>query len=54
MLQGELGISSAGQEIYPLRTDDSCVIPAGVEYTLHAGANLEMLEVSLPGELPPA
>lgn len=48
VLQGELGISSPGQEIHPLRTDDSCVIPAGVDYTLHAGAELEMLEVSLP------
>ncbi|HMV47319.1 MAG TPA: cupin domain-containing protein [Blastocatellia bacterium] len=48
VLQGELSISSQVQEIHSLRTDDSCVIPAGVDYTLHADAELEMLEVSLP------
>lgn len=48
VLQGELCISSPGKEIYSLRTDDSCVIPGGVDYTLHAAAELEMLEVSLP------
>jgi hypothetical protein len=31
-----------------LLAGDSCVIPAGEDYTLKAGAGLEMLEVSLP------
>ncbi|HKQ72479.1 MAG TPA: cupin domain-containing protein [Blastocatellia bacterium] len=52
ILQGGIRIESRGQGDYQLQAGDSCVIPAGVDYTLRAGAELEMLEVSLPAELP--
>jgi mannose-6-phosphate isomerase-like protein (cupin superfamily) len=48
ILQGMLGINSDGKGNHQLMAGDSCVIPAGVDYTLKAGAGLEMLEVSLP------
>jgi len=51
ILQGETGIDSP-EGNHRLLAGDSCVIPAGVDYTLKAGAGLEMLEVSLPAELP--
>jgi mannose-6-phosphate isomerase-like protein (cupin superfamily) len=35
-----------------LREGDSCVLPAGLKYTLRASADLEMLEVRLPAEGP--
>jgi uncharacterized protein YjlB len=50
ILQGEIVIG--GQEgRHRLMAGDSCVIPAGVDYTLQAGAGLEMLEVSLPRKI---
>jgi mannose-6-phosphate isomerase-like protein (cupin superfamily) len=52
ILQGEIGIDSRGQGNHRLLAGDSCVVPAGVDYTLQAGAGLEMLEVSVPAELP--
>jgi hypothetical protein len=52
ILQDELNIDSRGHGNYQLMGGDSCVIPAGVDYTLKADAGLEMLEVSLPAELP--
>lgn len=52
ILQGALGIDSLGQGNHQLLAGDSCVIPEGVDYTLEADAGLEMLEVSLPAELP--
>jgi mannose-6-phosphate isomerase-like protein (cupin superfamily) len=48
ILQGELGIDSRAQGNYQLQASDSCVIPAGVDYTLRAGAGLEMFEVMIP------
>ncbi len=48
ILQGELGIASPAQGNHQLQAGDSCVIPAGVDYTLRAGAGLEMLEVTIP------
>jgi quercetin dioxygenase-like cupin family protein len=48
ILDGKLGIDSQGQGNHRLMAGDSCVIHAGVDYTLKAGAGLEMLEVSLP------
>jgi quercetin dioxygenase-like cupin family protein len=48
ILQGELGINSSGHGNHQLLAGDSCVIPAGVDYTLKAGAGLEMLEAHLP------
>jgi mannose-6-phosphate isomerase-like protein (cupin superfamily) len=52
ILQGEIGIDGGAQGNHQLQAGDSCVIPAGVDYTLRAGVGLEMLEVSLPAELP--
>lgn len=52
ILGGEIRIDGSGQGNHKLTPGDSCVIPAGMDYTLHAGAGLEMLEVSLPAELP--
>lgn len=54
LLQGELSINSHTRENHQLQAGDSCVIPAGVDHTLRANAGLEMLEVSLPAELPRA
>lgn len=48
ILQGELCVDSPAQGNHQLRAGDSCVIPAGVDYTLRAGAELEMLEVMIP------
>jgi mannose-6-phosphate isomerase-like protein (cupin superfamily) len=52
ILQGELLIDSGAQGNHQLQAGDSCVVPAGVDYTLRAGAGLEMLEVSLSAEPP--
>ncbi len=52
ILQGELGIESRAQGIHRLQANDCCVIPSGVDYTLRAGAGLEMLEVCFPDEPP--
>ena len=54
ILQGELRVDVRAQGNDPLKAGDSCVIPPGVDYTLQGGAGLEMLEVSLPAELPPS
>jgi mannose-6-phosphate isomerase-like protein (cupin superfamily) len=51
ILRGEIGIDSR-EGNHQLMAGDSCVIPAGVGYTLKAGGGLEMLEVSLPADLP--
>ncbi|HEU0184141.1 MAG TPA: cupin [Blastocatellia bacterium] len=51
ILQGEVGIDCR-EGNHRLQVGDSCVIPAGVDYTLKAGAGLEMFEVSLPAESP--
>lgn len=48
VLNGKLSLESYPKERYDLQADDSCVIPAGTAYTLHAGAGLELLEVALP------
>jgi quercetin dioxygenase-like cupin family protein len=50
VLQGELGLESQARGRYQLQAGDSCAVPAGVAYTLQAGAGLELLEVSLPAE----
>src|SRR5262245_27266706 len=48
ILQGEIVIDGGARGNHQLMAGDSCVIPAGVDYTLNARAGLEMLEVSLP------
>ena len=51
-LAGEAGIGSRELGRHRLAANDSCVIPAGVDYTLEAGAGAELLEVTLPAVLP--
>jgi mannose-6-phosphate isomerase-like protein (cupin superfamily) len=51
-LAGEAGIGSRELGLHRLAVNDSCVIPAGVDYTLEAGAGAELLEVTLPAALP--
>jgi quercetin dioxygenase-like cupin family protein len=48
VLGGELGLNSAQLGRYRLSAGDCCVIPSGTDYTLDAGATLELLEVRLP------
>ncbi len=52
-LQG--GFDLEGRELgrHRLRAGDCCVIPAGAAHVLEADPDFEMLEVSLPAELPP-
>lgn len=50
VLQGALNLDSHAQGNHQLQAGDSCVIPAGMGYTLRAGAGLELLEVSLPAD----
>lgn len=52
VLQGEMGLESCAHGNHQLQAGDSCVIPAGLGYRLRAGAGLELLEVSLPDDLP--
>lgn len=52
VLAGELGIEVQGHGQHCLKANDSCVIPAGAPYALDASAGAELLEVSLPAELP--
>jgi homogentisate 1,2-dioxygenase len=52
ILQGQIRIDSRAQGNHQLLAGDSCVIPAGVDYTVQADVGLEMLEVNLPAELP--
>jgi quercetin dioxygenase-like cupin family protein len=54
VLQGYLGLDLQTQGHHSLQAGDSCVIPAGLDYTLRGQTGLEFLEVSLPAELPPA
>jgi quercetin dioxygenase-like cupin family protein len=50
ILRGEIGIDSRKGN-HQLMAGAICVIPAGMDYTLNAGAGLEMLEVCLSDEL---
>jgi len=47
VLNGELGFSSKDGK-QQLFAGDGCVVPPGLEFSLEAGAGLELLEVSLP------
>jgi hypothetical protein len=51
VLQGKLGIDGREQGDHQLLAGDSCVIPAGGDFSLRADAGLEMLEVCLSSEL---
>ncbi|WP_119303540.1 VOC family protein [Dongia deserti] len=52
VLTGEVGLHVERHGDHSLRGNDSCVIPAGAVYALSAGAGSEILEVTLPAELP--
>ena len=54
VLAGGMGLQGDGLGAHRLQAGDSCVIPAGSAYALEAEAGLELLEVSLPAELPAA
>ena len=54
VLQGELTLRHAEFGQHQLAAGDSCVLPAGSLYALNAEAGLEMLEVTLPAQLPEA
>jgi mannose-6-phosphate isomerase-like protein (cupin superfamily) len=54
VLAGELGLDVQGHGHHQLKANDSCVIPADVRYALAASAGSELLEVTLPAELPSA
>ena len=49
VLKGDLDLNLDEKEHSPLKAGDSCVIPAGIEYSLRAAADAEVLEVALPG-----
>ncbi|MFN0108046.1 MAG: cupin domain-containing protein [Blastocatellia bacterium] len=51
VLNGELELASREEGKRQLSVGDSCVIPAGQDFSLEAGAGLELLEVSLPADL---
>jgi quercetin dioxygenase-like cupin family protein len=50
ILNGELALNSLEQGNHRLQAGDSCVLPAGISYTMQASTDLEMLEVRLPSE----
>jgi len=54
LLGGSLQVQSEGSGDYRLGADDCCVLPRGVAYALEGSSDLEMLEVTLPADLPPA
>lgn len=51
VLNGELGFVSREEGKHQLLSGDSCVVPAGLDFSLEPGAGLELLEVSLPADL---
>jgi quercetin dioxygenase-like cupin family protein len=44
ILRGELTLDSPAQGNHRLQAGDSCVLPAGINYTMQASGDLEMLE----------
>ena len=50
VLNGELGFASRKEGKQRLSAGDSCVLPAGLDFSLEAGAGLELLDVSLPAD----
>lgn len=48
VLGGSLELRSTGHGTHTLGINDSCVIPADTDFLLHAGNDMEVLEVSLP------
>jgi hypothetical protein len=54
VLAGGLRLGGPALGTQSLAADESCVLPRGLAFTLEASGDLEMLEVTLPAELPPA
>ena len=52
VLAGEVGLDGRTLGRHRLNVDDSCVVPAGADYALEAGTDIEILEVTLPAVLP--
>jgi mannose-6-phosphate isomerase-like protein (cupin superfamily) len=52
VLAGEAALEVHGHGRHRLTSDDCCVIPAGVDHAIEAAAGSELLEVTLPAELP--
>jgi len=52
VLDGALDLRGAAFGDHRLDSGDSCVLPSGLPYALRGEAGLEMLEVTLPAELP--
>ena len=50
VLSGELALRNDELGRHDLRKDESCVIPAGIEFELSATPWTEMLEVALPAD----
>lgn len=48
VLRGEFSLHSKTLGAHQLRENESCVLPAGVEFELNAKAGAELLEVALP------
>ena len=54
VLSGATVLESAALGAHDLTAGDSCVLPAGADYAFQPTAGLELLEVTLPAELPAA
>jgi mannose-6-phosphate isomerase-like protein (cupin superfamily) len=54
VLKGEVALDVQRHGAHRLAASDSCVIPTGAGYALRAEAGSEILEVTLPAELPHA
>ena len=52
VLAGEAGLDVPGHGTHRLKSDDSVVIPSDAAYAIDLPAGAELLEVSLPAELP--
>jgi mannose-6-phosphate isomerase-like protein (cupin superfamily) len=52
VLAGDVTLDVQGHGKHKLEANDSCVIPASAEYSLKPSADFELLEVTLPAELP--
>ncbi len=54
VLSGTTVLESTALGAHPLSAGDSCVMPAGTDFAIQPTAGLELLEVTLPAELPGA
>lgn len=53
VLSGATVLRSTALGAHELHAGDSCVLPAGADFAIQPAAGLELLEVTLPAELPP-